>query len=142
MNIENAELTTATRRCPIPRYQNLATAKELNAQLVELYRNPRPTEDEQAVRDLLHLRLEEALGGVARPAAGLLPATVKPATLRPEGPKGWALEVERYREHEQRRLKVEDGKFESFVKQFGYEHEPILNNRHEKRAWLRIVEGL
>lgn len=142
MNINDAELIKPTRRCPIPRFENLALAKGLNQQIVAFGKPA--TEDDAAVLQLLHLRLEEALGGVQRPSRGFLERTLKPATLRPEGHKGWQLELERYAKHEDRLGSVVDDpeKRKAFIHQFGLEHQPILNNRHEKRAWLRIVRDL
>jgi hypothetical protein len=141
MNINDAELIKPTRRCPVARFENLALAKELNLQIAG-FGKPQ-SEDDAAVLQLLHLRLEEALGGVQRPAQGFLPGSLKPATLRPAGQEGWAEEVRRYRKHEERLGTITDStKRLDFVEQFGVEHQPILNNRHEKRAWLRIVRDL
>jgi hypothetical protein len=147
-----AEYTETTRRCPVKRLQNLENAKAINdaivnaAPLVHVYRGKHTSEElPQEAWDLMHLKLEEALGGVTRPAQGFLPETLKPGPMRPDGEKGWALEVERFREHERRALKASDGdpnKLQAFHQQFGLEHQPILNNHHDKRAWARIVRDL
>jgi hypothetical protein len=140
MSIEQSTYVKPTRRCPVARLEDLNAAKEINLQIVA-FGKPQSEEDATMLQ-LLHLKLETALGGVTRPGRGFLQGTLKPATMRPAGAKGWALEVERYREHEERLTGTPETKRRDFVKQFGLEHEPILNNRHEKRAWLCIVRDL
>lgn len=135
------ELTKTTRRCPIPRIEDLAAAKDLNQQVAG-FGKPQ-SDDDAAMLQLLHLKLETALGGVQRPSQGFLAGSLKPATLRPAGHEGWQEEVRRYRKHEERLATCDDAtKRKAFISQFGLEHQPILNNRHEKRAWLRIVRDL
>jgi hypothetical protein len=139
----NFEQTTKTRRCPIAMNIDLEAAKATNDQLVELSRPSEKTP--QLVLDQLHLALETALGGVARPGRGYLPETVKPATLRPAGAEGWKLEVTKYREHQKRLEKAvgkDPEKLKDFANQFGLEYRPILNNRQERRAWRRISRDL
>jgi hypothetical protein len=135
----NFEQTPKTRRCPIAMNIDLEAAKAANAQLVDLSRPSEKTP--QLVLDQLHLALETALGGVARPARGYQSETVKPAT----GRLGWKEEVGKFREHAQRLQKVvgtDPEKLKDFANQFGLEYRPILNNRQERRAWRRISRDL
>lgn len=135
----NFQTTTKTRRCPIAMNMDLESAKQANAQLAELTREKSADETQQLVIDQLHLSLEMALGGVARPARGFLPEGFRPATGRPESQKGWQFEIDKASSHEQRMSTIQDPeKLKAFVGQFGLGHEPILNNRHEKRAWAKI----
>lgn len=136
----NFVTTNKTRRCPIAMNMDLESAKQANEQIADLSKDKNTPE---IVLAQLHLSLETALGGVARPARGFLPDTVKPATLRAQGAKGWQYEADQYRSHARQLLAITDPvKRRAFVAQRGLEYQPILNNRHEKRAWLRIVEGL
>lgn len=139
MTITNTE---KTRRTPVTLVQDLDVAKETNALLVDVTREK---DTPQAVLLNLHLGLEAALGGVARPARGFLEGTLKPATLRAQGVEGWKHEVRQWHQHQVRAIEAsgeDPAKRLAFVQQFGLEHTPILNNRHDKRAWRRISRDL
>lgn len=98
-------------------------ARRVNDLLLELSADP--TTPAEALAEL-RLQQQELLGGVAKPARGLLPGTIVPAHRR----GSWKEELEK-------RAKA---RFSGGSKQKPAS-DPILNNRAERRAWAAMTRG-